>query len=226
MNELLTMFLTKAHSYITAKKKTAIYWEDVLVSALVNVSASVLPRESTILQTWNKGPANTKVLTFAGYRTIVSSSDFFYLDCGRGGWVGNDSTYDQQEDNDPQNRVNYGGDGGSWCAPFKTWARVYDYDITFNLTVDEAKLVLGGEVALWSEQADATVLDALLWPRSSALAESLWSGNRGPDGTKRYAEALHRLNDWRYRLVERGINAEPLQPYWCLKHPGQCNMNA
>jgi len=134
--------------------------------------------------------------------------------------------YDQQEDNDPQNRVNYGGDGGSWCAPFKTWARVYDYDITFNLTVDEAKLVLGGEVALWSEQADATVLDALLWPRSSALAESLWSGNRGPDGTKRYAEALHRLNDWRYRLVERGINAEPLQPYWCLKHPGQCNVNA
>lgn len=92
MNELLTMFLTKAHSYITAKKKTAIYWEDVLVSALVNVSASVLPRESTILQTWNKGPANTKALTSAGYRTIVSSSDFFYLDCGRGGWVGNDST--------------------------------------------------------------------------------------------------------------------------------------
>ena len=133
--------------------------------------------------------------------------------------------YDQQVNNDPTNLVNYGGNGGSWCAPFKTWARIYDYDITFNLTAKEAKLVLGGEVALWSEQADPTVLDALLWPRSSALAESLWSGNRGPNGLKRYAEALNRLNDWRYHLLARGINAEPLQPYWCLKHPGQCNVN-
>ncbi|KAG0607553.1 hypothetical protein M758_8G037600 [Ceratodon purpureus] len=226
LNELLTKFITKAHSYITAKKKTAIYWEDVILSGSINVSTLVLPPKTTILQTWNRGPANTKLLTSAGYRTIVSSSDFFYLDCGRGGWVGNDSRYDQQVDNDPLNRVNYGGDGGSWCAPFKTWARVYDYDITFNLTSKEAKLVLGGEVALWSEQADETVLDSLLWPRSSALAESLWSGNRGPNGMKRYAEALNRLNDWRYRLLARGINAEPLQPYWCLKHPGQCNVNA
>lgn len=92
MNELLTKFLTKVHSYITAKKKTAIYWEDVLLSELVNISTSVIPRETTILQTWNRGPLNTKLLTSAGYRTIVSSSDFFYLDCGRGGWVGNDST--------------------------------------------------------------------------------------------------------------------------------------
>lgn len=29
------------------------------------------------------------------------------------------------------------------------------FDITYGLTGEEAKLVLGGEVALWSEQADA-----------------------------------------------------------------------
>ena len=91
LNELLTKFVTKSHSYIIAKKKTAIYWEDVLLSG-INVSISVLPPETTIMQTWNNGPANTKLLTSVGYRTIVSSSDFFYLDCGRGGWVGNDST--------------------------------------------------------------------------------------------------------------------------------------
>lgn len=226
MNDLLERFLREAHSYTTTKKKTTIYWEDVILSSSINVSLSVLPREETILQTWNRGAANTKLLVSAGYRTIVSSSDFFYLDCGRGGWVGNDSRYDQQVDDDPNNRVNYGGDGGSWCAPFKTWARIYDYDITFNLTKEEAKLVLGGEVALWSEQADDTVLDSLLWPRAAALAESLWSGNKAPNGMKRGAEALDRLNDWRFRLLARGINAAPLQPYWCLKHPGQCNVNA
>jgi hypothetical protein len=29
---------------------------------------------------------------------------------------------------------NYGGDGGSWCAPYKTWQRIYDYDFLTNLT--------------------------------------------------------------------------------------------
>jgi hexosaminidase len=68
-------------------------------------------------------------------------------------------------------------------------------------------------VALWSEQADPTVLDARIWPRASAMAETLWSGNRDDQtGLKRYAEAMNRLNEWRYRMVRRGIRAEPLQP--------------
>lgn len=35
--------------------------------------------------------------------------------------------------------------------------------MTFNLTETEAENVLGGEVALWSEQTDETTLDARLW---------------------------------------------------------------
>lgn len=197
-----------------------------MLDGTVNVSEAVLPKETTILQTWNNGPVNTKTLTAAGYRTIVSSNDFYYLDCGHGGFVGNDSRYDQNFNDDATNTFNYGGQGGSWCAPFKTWARIYDYDINVNLTCQEAALVLGGEVALWSEQADATVLDGRLWPRSSALAESLWSGNRDSarPTEKRSGEALVRLNDWRYRMVHRGIGAEPLQPLWCLKNPEMCNL--
>jgi hexosaminidase len=100
---------------------------------------------------------------------------------------------------------------------------MYNYDITYGLTEDEAKLVLGGEVALWSEQADPTVLDARIWPRASAVAESLWSGNRDDKGIKRYAEATDRLNEWRSRIVARGVRAEPIQPLWCIKNPGMCN---
>jgi hexosaminidase len=40
---------------------------------------------------------------------------------------------------------------------------VYSYDLAFNLTKAEAKNVLGGEVALWSEQSDENTLDAKLW---------------------------------------------------------------
>ena len=39
--------------------------------------------------------------------------------------------------------------------------------------------MLGGKVALWSEQADPAVLDARIWPRTSAMAETLWSGKIG-----------------------------------------------
>ncbi|BBN00792.1 hexosaminidase [Marchantia polymorpha subsp. ruderalis] len=225
LSDLLTTYIERTRAMIDVHNKTAVYWEDILLGAEVKVQRASVPAATTILQTWNNGPLNTKTLTAAGYRTIVSSNDFFYLDCGHGGFLGNDSQYDQNFNDDPTSTVNYGGRGGSWCAPFKTWARIYDYDITANLTEDEAKLVLGGEVALWSEQADETVLDAMLWPRSAALAESLWSGNRDPaDATKkRSGDAIDRLNDWRFRLVHRGINAEPLQPLWCLKNPRMCN---
>lgn len=35
--------------------------------------------------------------------------------------------------------------------------------MTFNLTQEEAKLVLGGEVALWTEQTDPVGMDTRLW---------------------------------------------------------------
>ncbi|XP_072955833.1 beta-hexosaminidase 2-like [Typha angustifolia] len=216
LSQLLELFLNLTHPYIVSLNKTVVYWEDILLDSQIRVNSSMISPETTILQTWNSGPNNTKLIVQAGYRVIVSSADFYYLDCGHGDFVGNDSSYDQ-----------IGSDvgiGGSWCGPFKTWQRVYDYDITYGLTQVESSLVLGGEVALWSEQADPTVLDARVWPRASALAEALWSGNRDMTGKKRYADATDRLTDWRHRMVGRGINAEPIQPLWCRTHPGMCNL--
>ncbi|KAM0853476.1 hypothetical protein ACQ4PT_051049 [Festuca glaucescens] len=227
-DHLLELFVNATRPFMVHElNRTVVYWEDVLVGPKVMVGPTVLPKETTVLQTWNNGAENTKRIVAAGYRAIVSSAAYYYLDCGHGGWVGNDSRYDKQEKesegaplfNDP------GGTGGSWCAPFKTWQRVYDYDILHGLTEEEATLVLGGEVALWSEQSDAAVLDGRLWPRAAAAAETLWSGNKGASGRKRYANATDRLNDWRYRMVARGIRAEPLQPLWCPLHPGMCNLS-
>lgn len=75
-------------------------------------------------------------------------------------------------------------------------------------------MMLGGEVALWSEQADPMVMDAWIWPRASAMAEALWLGNRDETREKRCGEATDRLNEWGYRMVRRGIGAEPIQPLW------------
>ncbi|XP_050234172.1 beta-hexosaminidase 2 [Mercurialis annua] len=218
LSQLLEKFVESTLPYIVSLNRTVVYWEDILLDAEVKVDASLLPPEHTILQTWNNGPNNTKLIVSAGYRAIVSSSEFYYLDCGHGDFLGNDSQYDPI----PTARDNT-TNGGSWCGPFKTWQTIYNYDITYGLSEKEAELVLGGEVALWSEQTDAAVLDVRLWPRTSAMAESLWSGNRDETGKKRSAEATDRLTEWRYRMVRRGIAAEPIQPLWCIKNPGMCN---
>lgn len=216
LSQILEIFINSTLPHILSLNRTVVYWEDVLLDANVNVDPSFLPTESVILQTWNSGPTNTKRIVSSGYRAVVSSSDFYYLDCGHGDFVGNNSAYNQPPS---ANQT----DGGSWCGPFKTWQLIYNYDITYGLSGAEAELVVGGEVALWSEQADSTVMDARIWPRASAMAETLWSGNRDEAGRKRFAEAYDRLDEWRYRMVTRGIRAEPIRPLWCVKNPSMCN---
>jgi hexosaminidase len=61
------------------KERRLVMWEDVVLSA--DIPAKNVPK-NVIMQTWNNGPNNTKILTSKGYDVIVSSADFFYLDCG------------------------------------------------------------------------------------------------------------------------------------------------
>jgi len=42
----------------------------------------------------------------AGFRFVHASSNYFYLDCGGGAWMGGVPN------------------GNSWCDPFKTWQKV------------------------------------------------------------------------------------------------------
>lgn len=59
-----------------------------------------------------------------------------------------------------------------------------------------------------------------LWPRTAAFAERLWSD---PDTDWKAAEL--RLIHHRQRLVERGIEADALQPEWCHQNEGLCTKN-
>ncbi|KAG8964045.1 N-acetyl-glucosamine-6-phosphate deacetylase [Tulasnella sp. 425] len=71
----------------------------------------------------------------------------------------------------------------------------------------------------------ANTLDSKLWPRAAAAAEVFWTGAVGPDGQPRsVTEAFPRLQDFRYRLVERGIRPVALQPYWCALRPHACDL--
>jgi hexosaminidase len=49
------------------------------------------------------------------------------------------------------------------------------------LTEEQARMVLGGEAAAWSEFITAENLDLKLWPRAGAVAERLWSRREQTD---------------------------------------------
>ncbi|KPI46088.1 Beta-hexosaminidase 1 [Cyphellophora attinorum] len=197
-------------------------WEDMIIAP---EHAANLGPENIILQSWNGGLTNIKNLTSRGYDVVVSSNEFFYLDCGNGGYIGNDPRYNELSNpNASIPTFNYGGLGGSWCSPYKTFQRIYDYDFTFNLTDEEASHVIGGETPLWGEQIDDTIVSQKVWPRAAALAELLWSGNRDPvTGDKRTTQLTQRLNNFREYLVASGVQSAILQPKYCYQHPHACD---
>ena len=96
-----------------------------------------------------------------------------------------------------------------------------------NLAEAQAN-VLGGEVAMWTEQADGDsimtkwgyqwklylIIIALLRiePRASAYAERLW---RGPLTSSNWVEAERRLVIHRERIARRGVTADSMTHGWC-----------
>ncbi|KAJ2814060.1 Glucosamine-6-phosphate isomerase (Glucosamine-6-phosphate deaminase) (GNPDA) (GlcN6P deaminase) [Coemansia furcata] len=198
VESLLVDFYEKVHGAVENLNKVGMTWEETLFHS------NYTPSKSTIIQTWIDETSIPKTVA-KGYRSIASPASAYYLDCGHGAWLTN-------------------VDGNSWCDPIKTWMHIYNFDPMANITsVKQRKLVIGAEVALWSEKSDSTVLDGRLWPRAAAMAETSWSGKTDSRGHVRTTkEVTQRLHNQRFRMVGRGINAEPLQPLWCARNPGSC----
>lgn len=221
LDHALPIFTSK--NITAGKDRRLIMWEDVLLSP--NSPAIDLPKD-IILQAWNDGSNHVQNITARGHDVIVSSNEFFYLDCGVGGYVTNDARYNDQVNPDLETpNFNYGGGGGSWCAPYKTWQRIYSYDFTANLTAEQEKHVLGVTAPLWSEQIDDSVISSRLWPRGAALGELAWSGNKDPKtGKKRLTQLTQRILNFREYLLANGVGASPLVPKYCLQHPHHCDL--
>ena len=64
-----------------------------------------------------------------------------------------------------------------------------------DLPLDQKKLILGGEAAMWEELATAENLDSRLWPRLAAIAERFWSPESVSDVGSMYGR-LADVNLW------------------------------
>ncbi len=82
---------------------------------------------------------------------------------------------------------------------YQEWYKYYKVDplANFTGTQEQAKLIIGGEAALWTEYVDGANLESRLWPRASAIAERLWSAASVNDPE----EAKFRLDEHRCRLL-------------------------
>ncbi|KAF2859465.1 glycoside hydrolase family 20 protein [Piedraia hortae CBS 480.64] len=181
-------------------------WEEMLLDWNLTLPSN------TIIQVW-QGHANVEQAVRKGYRVIAGDYQIWYLDCGYGGWV----------DFAPGDASAAAWPYQDYCAPRHNWRAVYSYDPLQNIPADLAHLVLGGEVHIWSEQTDEVNLHQMVWPRTSAAAEVLWSGAKDERGLNRsQITASPRLSEMRERLVARGIKAEPVRMPFCSMNGTQC----
>ncbi|KAK9719115.1 Glucosamine-6-phosphate isomerase (Glucosamine-6-phosphate deaminase) (GNPDA) (GlcN6P deaminase) [Basidiobolus ranarum] len=203
--EAMQHFYNKVDDYVSATGKRPIVWEEALLNKELNLT---IPKHF-IVQQWT-GSQNTKLIVGQGHDIIQSGSDYWYLDVGHGrhapGWVDCPT-----------------------CDKYRTWQKIYSNDLRANLTEAEGIHVLGGEIALWTEQVDSFNLETQMWPRASAAAEVLWSGYSAINYTDMFGSvkrAFPRLNEWRYRMGGRGVKGASIAPLWCVKEMGWCDLPA
>lgn len=201
LKPLLQTFLDTVHGKVRDAGLTPMVWEEMITEWNMTLGKDV------VVQSWLGGAA-VKNLVGAGHKVIDSDYNFWYLDCGRGQWLNFDNGAAFQQFYP----------FADWCTPTKNWRLIYSHDPADGLSDEEAKLVLGGEVAVWSETIDGVNFDSLVWPRASAAGEVLWSGRIDENGQNRSQyDVMPRLAEMRERLVARGVGASPVAMIFCTQ---------
>ncbi|KAL7930822.1 glycoside hydrolase family 20 protein [Trichoderma chlorosporum] len=202
LQPLLQKFITYAHSKILAAGLSPFVWEEMITTWNLTVSSD------TVVQSWLGGDA-VKNLAESGHKVIDTDYNYYYLDCGRGQWV-NFPPGDSYNTYYPFN---------DWCTPTKNWRLIYTHDPASGVSASAAKNVLGGELAVWTETIDSSNLDTIVWPRGSAAGEVWWSGNvdTATGQNRSQLDVVPRLNEFRERLIARGVAAMPIQMTYCTQ---------
>lgn len=94
------------------------------------------------------------------------------------------------------------------------WPSFYNQEpVPSGADENQAKLVLGGEVCMWGEHVDGSNCIQRTWPRSSAVAERLWSA-KVVNITN--SNAVVRISEQQCRMQMRGLKVEPINgPGFC-----------
>ncbi|KAF9265254.1 N-acetylhexosaminidase [Marasmius fiardii PR-910] len=207
LEQAIGHWVDATHDRLRSIGKTPVVWEEMVLEHNITL------KNDTVALVWISSQHAASIAA-KNVRIVHAPSDYFYLDCGGGGWLGGDL-------------------GDSWCDPFKSWQKAYTFDPLANISTQLHSLILGGQQLLWTEQSGPENMDPIIWPRAASSAEVFWTGPKLPDGTDRVAaiaghnntakiNVLARLHDLRARLETRGIRPINIQPKYCALRPEKC----
>jgi hexosaminidase len=104
-----------------------------------------------------------------------------------------------------------------------SWSTFYRCDPR-NFTGGNTDLMIGGHASMWGENVDASNFISRVWPRASAVAERLWTGDISKGASTTIDDRIH---NFRCRMVQQGFDAGPTRPGSCPSEvryqPSRCD---
>jgi hexosaminidase len=106
--------------------------------------------------------------------------------------------------------------------PAEDYYKIDPVPDTIDLTLDQKKLILGGEATMWSEMVTPETVDSRIWPRTAAIAERLWS----PASVTNVSFMYKRLDRVSIQLEELGLTHERYSDFMLRRLTGDYNITA
>jgi hexosaminidase len=196
---LQAYFNQRVEKIVARHGKHMIGWDEVLHPDLP---------KSVVIQSW-RGQQSLWDAARQGYQGILSAG--YYLDLMYPAWY--HYAVDPMKIPPPAPYSRHEDQPGVQQPPPGTPA---------NLNPEQARLILGGEAAMWEELADEENIDSRLWPRLAAIAERFWSpeAETNPDSMYARLQVANRWLQWDglqqksglEKMRERLAGDNPVQP--------------
>jgi hexosaminidase len=95
-------------------------------------------------------------------------------------------------------------------------------DAAATLSLEEQKLILGGESCMWAEWITPENIDSHIWPRNAPIAERLWS----PQGVTDAASMYTRMNTVSLNLEWLGLTHRSAREHMLQRMAGDADISA
>ncbi len=180
---LQSYFITRMEKYINEKGKQLIGWDEILEGGLA---------PNAVVMSW-RGTEGGIVAAKAGHQAVICPGSHCYYD-----------HYQADPETEP---LAIGG--------YTPLIKAYQFEpIPSELTQEEARFILGGQANLWTEYIPTPEhAEYMLFPRITALAESVWSlpeRKNWPDFKNRVERQLAWYDRLRIRYCPATLSA-PLE---------------